>query len=142
MMNKEEINKLTISEFSFESFSVKETHITYKAPLNKELNLSILPKGTIDRKKKRFLLEMKVLITDTDNNFNVEIVIEGIFNFKEEIEKSLLDSYFYLNAPAILFPYIRTYIYTLTSLGGFGSVHLPIMNLSSVIDLKVNTIEI
>ena len=141
-MNKHEINKLTISEFSFESFSIKKTYLLYNRKPNKELNLSISSKGKIDKQLNCFFLEMQVLIDDSENNFEAEIIIVGVFSFKENINKDILDNYFYLNAPAILFPFIRSYIYTLTSHSGIGTITLPIMNLSSVIDLKENTIEL
>ncbi len=140
-MNKQERNKLTISEFSFESFSIKKTNIIYNKAPNDKLSLFINPNGVIDKNLNCFELEMQVLISDSENNFEAEIIIVGIFSFKENINKEVLDSYFYLNAPAILFPFIRTYIHTLTSLSGIGTITLPIMNLSSVIDLKEKTIE-
>ena len=51
------------------------------------------------------------------------------FYFEKGIEEKQLNNYFYINAPAILFPYIRAYITTLTSLSGLKPIILPTLNL-------------
>ena len=43
-----------------------------------------------------------------------------------------LGAFFTMNAPAIIFPYIRGYISMLTSLSGCGNVLLPTLNLTSL----------
>jgi preprotein translocase subunit SecB len=59
---------------------------------------------------------------------------EGIDNAK---------SIFYINAPAILFPYVRAYISTITNLSGNDTITLPTLNLSSLGSiLKENTTSI
>lgn len=47
---------------------------------------------------------------------------------------------FYKNAPAIIFPYVRAYVTSLTVLSGIEAINIPTMNLSSIADdLKNNT---
>lgn len=47
---------------------------------------------------------------------------------------------FYKNAPAIIFPYVRAYVSSLTVLSGIDAVNIPTMNLTSIAeDLKENT---
>ena len=54
-----------------------------------------------------------------------------------------MNQYFYTNAPAILFPYIRAYISTLTNLSGYKPINLPTLNLTSLReDLEKNTSEV
>ena len=53
----------------------------------------------------------------------------------------MLPHYFAVNAPAILFPYIRAYISLLTSLSGVGTVLLPTLNLSSLSKELLNNIK-
>lgn len=49
----------------------------------------------------------------------------GEFVFNNEIAKEMLGGLFCINAPAIMFPYIRAYISTLTALSGIDTVIVP-----------------
>ena len=65
------------------------------------------------------------------------------FSFDSQIEITQLNKYFYMNAPAILFPYIRAYISTLSVLSGIEPITLPTLNLSGLgKELEKNTVEI
>ena len=43
-----------------------------------------------------------------------------------------LSRFLYLNAPAIMFPYLRAYISSLTALSGINPITLPTLNLSGL----------
>jgi len=77
--------------------------------------------------------KLAVFISDSSEGFKVEIESVGFFKF-ENIEKDNLSSFLYHNAPAILFPYIRAYISSLTTLSGIKPVVLPTLNLSNLKD--------
>ncbi len=47
-----------------------------------------------------------------------------------------------MNAPAILFPYIRSYISTLSTLSGLSPIVLHTLNLTSLKDELLDNIEI
>ena len=51
--------------------------------------------------------------------------------FDQDIDEKMRASFFNVNAPAILFPYVRAHITTLTSLSGIKPIILPTLNLSS-----------
>ena len=64
----------------------------------------------------------------------------GLFVFEDVIDKDSLQNYFYVNAPAIIFPYVRSHISALTALSGMPSVNIPVMSLGHLFeDLKNNT---
>jgi preprotein translocase subunit SecB len=67
----------------------------------------------------------------------VEII--GLFKFTGDFDE--VKNFLYLNAPAILFPYLRAYISTLTTLSGLDTYTLPTMNLSSLKDELEKSIE-
>ena len=68
-------------------------------------------------------------------------MILGLFEFKEVIAIDNLTTYFYINAPAIIFPYVRAYIAALTSLSGFETINLPPINVGVLKEeLKSNTV--
>jgi len=94
----------------------------------KELNINIKPSGI--QRKKTFDLTLVISISDDSKNINIEIETIGYFEFKEDL--SNLPDYFSVNAPALIFPYIRAYISLVTSISGIDSIILPTLNLISL----------
>ena len=60
--------------------------------------------------------------------FKIEIIIEGIFTWNEEIPIDKIDQLLNTNAPAILISYIRSLITQLTVLSGFPALVIPLLN--------------
>ncbi len=60
--------------------------------------------------------------------FKIEIIIEGIFTWNEEISLDMVDQLLNTNAPAILISYIRSIVTQLTVLSGFPALVLPLLN--------------
>jgi preprotein translocase subunit SecB len=131
-------------QFSFESFFIRESRI--KRDISKSrgnINILITPSAEINYERNTFELNLKVDLKDDVESFVAFIDAMGIFKFINGIDKKILNNYFYTNAPAIIFPYIRAYISTLTGLHGFHQVVLPLMNLTYIKDeMKKNTIDI
>ncbi len=132
------------AKFQFKDFIIKRSLIDVGDDIpSTKLSLNFFPRGIIDKSKGNFQLSLGVLINDDGNNLKLEVDAIANFLFDKEVSAEMLDSYFYINAPAILFPYIRAYISTLTNLSGSTPVTLPTMNLISLgDDLKNNTIEL
>jgi preprotein translocase subunit SecB len=121
------------SSIQFVNILFKESHIVFEKPGNYSLNINFTPKGVVNKSLCQFLLYLKVNITDTDNAFHINIETESYFTYPqdadiEEYKKSL----FIFNAPAIIFPYIRAYISSLTALSGMPTLTLPTLNLSQL----------
>ncbi len=73
----------------------------------------------------------------------VELGISGIFSVEEgrltkEIENELIK----IQAPALLFPYIRSTLTSLLSNAGFGSFILPLMNIQEMAKQSTATADI
>ena len=82
-------------------------------------------------------------IEDENKAFNIEIKAIANYVFENGIELEKLNNFFYINAPALLFPYIRAFISTLTNLSGFEPINLPTLNMTKLgDDLKRNTKEV
>jgi len=121
------------SEFSFRNFLISKSDF-YRNPIEKEQNtydISIVPSGLIIEKEKVFQLNLQVEVTEENDRFKALIIIIGFFEFSEVLDDKQLTNYFYTNAPAILFPYVRAYIASLTALSGMETVNLPPINMSS-----------
>lgn len=127
------------SSFQFESFIINKS--LFELGKNSEisdLSVGFRPSGKLYMENQMFNLELAVSISDSSEGFKVEIESVGFFKF-ENIEKENLSSFLYYNAPAILFPYLRAYISSLTTLSGIKPIVLPTLNLSNLKDeLKQN----
>ncbi len=118
------------SQFQFKGFQIKKTLIDVKQSDNLDLSIQFKPLGILNKKESTFVLKLGVIIKDTDK-LNIEILSESFFNYSN-IEDEKLSSFLYLNAPAIMFPYLRAYISSLTALSGINPITLPTLNLSGL----------
>jgi len=132
------------SAFQFKDYKIKKSLIEIESgKFGESLEIMFQPKGVIKISESTYTLELSVFINDKSEGLNIEVVIISDFVFDNQIDKSQLQKYFYINAPAIIFPYIRAYISTLTALSGINPIILPTLNLSSLgLDLEKNTVEI
>ena len=130
------------SSFQFETFIINKSLFQLKENSQvSDLSIGFNPSGKLDLENQLFNLELAVFISDSSEAFKVEIESVGFFKF-ENIEKDNLSSFLYHNAPALLFPYLRAYISTLTTLSGIKPVVLPTLNLSNLKDeLEQNIVE-
>jgi preprotein translocase subunit SecB len=75
-------------------------------------------------------LVLDTSISDKNNALSIAVKAEGYFEFDEGLSEDMKEGFFNANAPAILFPYIRAYISTLSTLSGIKPIVLPTLNLS------------
>ncbi len=127
----------------FLNFIVKESHIVFNKTADFKIDISFNPKGTVYKSLNQFKLQLSVDVKDVDGNFNINLVADSIFSYPENADiKSYMDSFFIVNVPAIIFPYIRAYISSLTALSGMPTLNLPTLNLSQVGETLKGNIEI
>lgn len=126
-----------LKEFTVINFSINRTPLVQ----SDELVIEYKPSAVIDRKSKTFTLFLGVILKDSEETFNLNIESIGFFIFDDSVDLENLDSIFFLNAPAIIFPYIRAYVASVTALSGLDTVHIPVQNLSFLgNELKENTV--
>ncbi|MHA3045066.1 hypothetical protein JSO61_006995 [Riemerella anatipestifer] len=107
------------------------------------MGISFDPFGTFFSETSTYELRF-VFNALTDGSDVPFVSIECIANFKFENISGFDDipTYFYRNAIAIIFPYIRAFISTVTLQSNIPPIVLPTMNLSSLEKpLKDNTIK-
>lgn len=132
--------KTKFSAFSFEGFVITESHIVRNPKEQGVLNVDINPSGEYIIKEKSFNLTLEIKVYDDNSSFEAIIKTQSSFKFKENVDEKDLHNYFYVNASAIVFPYIRSYISALTALSGLKTVTIPTMNLIGLSNqLKDNT---
>lgn len=106
-----------------------------------ELNIDIQPSGRLYSELKQFELYLNVLISEQQNRLKIEVKTISFFE-TDEIDNLPDSPYFTLNAPAIVYPYIRAYIGTLTTQSGINTILLPAMNLQPLGDALKKNIEV
>ncbi|WP_339888942.1 protein-export chaperone SecB [uncultured Flavobacterium sp.] len=132
-----------IAEIQFLNFAVRESHIIFNKLSDFKIDININPKGFVFKSLNQFKLQLSVDVKDVDDNFNINIVTDAIFSYPENAELTkYIDTLFVVNAPAIVFPYVRAYISSLTALSGMPTLNLPTLNLSNVGEQLKNNIEI
>jgi preprotein translocase subunit SecB len=137
------MENITISSFKFDGFKITKSYFEMNEIVEGNLTFTIgfAPKGLINEKTSTFKLELVVNIEDEDKKFKANITAVASYTYDSNIQAENLDKFFYINAPAILFPYIRAYISSLTTLSGLNPITLPTLNLSNLgEELKKNTV--
>ncbi|MCF8308932.1 MAG: protein-export chaperone SecB [Bacteroidales bacterium] len=129
------------SKFQFKGFTILRSLIERtEETASTNLSVGFSPRGTIKEDDAVFQLNLSVKIQDKNEVVNIEVDAKANYEFDKAANLEELDNYFYVNAPALLFPYIRAYISTLTNLSGYAPITLPTLNISGIgEDLKKNT---
>ena len=129
--------------FSFETFRVPKFAYNEGNHNGNEIKIKFLPSGQYNSSNGEFELTVQFISTDISESENriMEITAIAMFKFDEPIEPNGIPSFFYQNSIAIMFPYIRAFISTLTLQANTKLLQLGLMNLSSLEPvLRKNTI--
>ena len=98
----------------------------------KNMSVDIKPQSFVSDQELNYKLQFDINISNSENQFSVFASIIGFFEFDSDLDSVAKDKFFKINAPSILFPYVRAYISTLTSLSGITPVILPTINMVEV----------
>ncbi|MEG1313848.1 MAG: protein-export chaperone SecB [Bacilli bacterium] len=119
------------SQFKFETYKILKSEIEIADFNNVSPNINIeFSKEENQEEDNQFNLILTCSITDENQSLKVYVKAMGVFEFDSHINESILKIFFKTNAPAILFPYVRAYISSLTALSGISPIIIPTLNLS------------
>lgn len=120
--------------FSFESFKVPDFSFDENNHSGSELRMGFLPSGCYISKTGEFELTLKFVAHDFEKKDNIifKLTALGTFKFETPIPYTDIPDFFYQNAIAIMFPYIRAFISTLTLQANTKLLKLDLMNLSDL----------
>lgn len=123
-----------IAQFRFLGYKVTSSKIDIldSKSLNDELTINFTQSSSILEEDCIYKHNLLVDIFNEDKSIDISVKIVGKFEFDSDLEDSQKKIFFQKNAPALLFPYVRAYISTLTSLSGINSITLPTLNLSNM----------
>lgn len=130
--------------FSLIQYSFDKVNIDYSLKKDCPTSVNIKPKGVFEKGtiKSSFYLTFIFTALSEENDPYTTIECNANFEFSELISLEEVPTYFYSNSIAILFPYLRAFISTVTLQSNNPPVILPTMNLSSLEGLlRENTIE-
>jgi preprotein translocase subunit SecB len=100
-----------------------DKNITTKLQTSLNFKSEIIKDEELNKFSVHFLLNLK------NKNFDLSINSVAVFLTDVKLESDFLESDFCnINAPAIAFPYIRTYVSNLTLNSGFNPIILPSFN--------------
>lgn len=107
------------------SFKINDIQIEKKTKKN-SFNLS-MGHFFSEENSKEFGIGFRINIKDEEFNILMEMVF--LFELDENVDEKFKQSDFLtINAPAIAFPYVRSYISNLTLQSGFSPIILPSVN--------------
>lgn len=131
------------AEFKFVKFQVPRFSYNETREMQHELKLQFNPKGIFFPKQSRFELSLSFTGFELGKKRKPVIVLDCIaeFKFANQINFDEIPDYFYTNSVAIVFPYLRSFISTLTLQANTGVIMLGVMNFMEMKQpLKDNTV--
>ena len=120
----------SLKEYKFNKVSLDLTDITPEDTLN----IDLIPSGRFIQNEQKFVLNF-LFVADVEKESTrkvVEVNCSASFIFKDETSFDEIPSYFYSNSIAIVFPYMRAFISTLTLQANYAPIMLPTMNLMNL----------
>jgi preprotein translocase subunit SecB len=118
------------SKFKFINFWVKESVFKLHGQADLELSFNLQPSGRIFPHLNQFELDLHLIISDRLDLLRIEVKSVSIFEVDDAESLSVDNKFLLINAPAIVYPYLRAYVATLTAQSGINALHLPAMNLT------------
>ena len=133
------------ADFKLVDYKFNRFKIDFAKKKSDDLEVDFKPSGRFMLAKSEYELKFifSAISSQSKSKF-LEIECIAIFRFKDSIKYEEIPDYFYVNSIAILFPYIRAFVSTLTLQANiFPMVLLPTMNLSSLgTSLRQNTTQV
>lgn len=132
----------TPASFAFQNHLIRK--VSFSQPLENQENISIEfePSGVFNSPSGTYKLILRFFANYGEKNEHslIDLVSEGEFKFDKNISFEEIPDYFFPNSIAILYPYLRAFITTFTSVANAKPLILPTLNLSSLSKpLKENT---
>lgn len=128
--------------FKFDSYQFTKASFDLNIPKDADLAISFNTSGIYSKSKSQYQLNFDTYIQCEENGAKViNISCVANFSFVQHIDVEDIPEYFYPNCLAIVFPYIRAFISTISLQANVNPIILPTINLMGITeDLRSNTI--
>lgn len=128
------------AKFTLVTYSFPKAAIDFTPKDMSELTINFDTKGQFTEDSKEYSLDFDVQIETTSDEIVAAIKCNAIFKFKEVEHLEDIPDFFYPNSLAIIFPYIRAFISTMSLQSNIKPIVLPTINLNGLTEeLKSNT---
>ena len=127
------MNETKKASFDFENYKINSFSFNDVDNDHSELSVKFEPKGEYDTKSGLFILtfSFKAFLNDGKSEL-LNVILKANFKFREVVSLEDIPSYFYRNSIAIVFPYLRAFVTTLTAIGNTKPLILPVLNLTGL----------
>jgi preprotein translocase subunit SecB len=128
--------------FSIISYQFDKVNIDLSNHTHSELLLDFETNGNYINSDSTYVLTfvVKVFNKDQIDTPFINVQCNGVFKFENVTSLDEIPAFFYRNAIAILFPYVRAYVSLVSTQANVPGVILPTLNLSDLEDtLRKNT---
>lgn len=127
--------------FTFDGYHFTKASLDFDIPNGAELNISFGPRGAFYPNEARYDLSFDVDVECEETETHViRASCEASFSFGGKITIDEIPDYFYPNCLAIVFPYVRAFVSTLSLQANVQPVVLPTVNLMGLTEiLKTQT---
>ena len=130
------------AQFKFSNYTIPKFSYDGLANHDEGLKIQFEPSGMYNEKEGIFHLYLNFI--GRQDNLNNGVVVDAncvaVFNFQPELPFNEIPDFFYKNAIAIFFPYLRSFLSTLSLQANTRLILLGLMNLTDLGDtFKDNT---
>lgn len=130
--------------FSLDNYRFNKIFINSDNTPTEDISIDFKPSGIFDSETKSFELALDFTAFSEEkgiDNYFMKITCLSIFSFDEVNTVEEIPPYFYKNSIAIVYPFIRAFVSSVSLQANVKPIILPTMNLSSLeIPLKENTV--
>lgn len=125
--------------FKLDGYRFTHVNLDMNNPTSDELEVSFKPVGLFKQEEGIFVLNFDTVVSDRSVKV-MSVSCTAEFSFHEKITLSDIPDFFYPNSIAIIFPYVRAFIGTVSLQANIRPVMLPTLNLTGLMDeLRRNT---
>jgi len=135
-MKKAEINQgIRLKDFQVTDVSMHSSEL-FKKEITNKLGIKIIHNIKFsDSQSNEFLVVFLAEIATEDDDFKLIIKYIALFETESEIDEEFKESKFIQQSPpAIAFPYLRSFLITLSSNAGYNPIILPALNFTKITD--------
>lgn len=126
-------NAIRLRKVQFPDIHLRNNELYISQKKQEEIDYDLSYKILFNKtNKKKFLIRFDLKLNNLEVKERIQSVVMTAF-FESEIEldeETKNSDFIQLNSPAIAFPYLRSFVTTLTTLAGYVPIILPTINIS------------
>lgn len=130
------------SAFKLDGYHFTKASLDFGIPDKAELKIEFSPRGVFNSDNSTYELDFDVNVECKETGKEViSVSCVALFSFNGSIAISDIPEYFYPNSLAIMFPYIRAFVSTISLQANVRPIVLPTVNLMGLTEeLKRRTV--